>query len=237
MAEIMYNPDDVGITIVGPRGRPTVLRKYHLTDKQMAKRKGVWEKQIQDVSQKVRDMAGPMFFNPYRNGVYFAQIQAMYLLGANKWHSLVKIRDKMKLLMSDIVIRKRDKLTGIMAEMTSWEQFKYKTPRGPLEHSKDEQGRIKENMVFFQRLTRLHPSGYKLRQVCAAVDTKRISKIEFPNGLFFYRLSTYNTIEEALPIRDFTEFTFTGKRGKFISNKFIGKVVTKEKTIVNGVVI
>lgn len=235
MVEIMYNPDDVGITINGPRGRPTILRKYHLTDKQMDTRRQVWESQIQEVSDKVREMAGSIFFNPYRNGIYFAQIQALYLLGANKWHNLLKIRDKMKQLMSKITIRKRDKLTEIYSEITSWEQFKYKIPRGPLEHSKDEQGRIKENMVFFQRLTRLHPSGYKLRQVCAAVDTKRVTRIEFPNGLFFYRLSTYTTQEEALPIRDFTDFVFTGKRGKFISSKFIGKVITADKTIVNGV--
>jgi hypothetical protein len=229
MAEIMYKPEDVGKTIVGPRGKPTTLRRYHLTDKQMIQRRAIWEETVKDVPKKIKDMAGPLFFNPYRNGIYFAQIQAMFLLGANKWHNLLKIRDKMKQTMSSIIIKKRDKLSGITTEITAWEQFKYKNPRSLPELSKDNQGRIREN--------RLHPSGYKLRQVCAAVDIKRVTRPDFPNGLFFYRLSTYKTVEEALPMRDFTEFIFTGKKGKYVSNKFIGRTITKDAVMVNGKVI
>ena len=234
MAEIMYNPDDVGKIVDGPRGKPIKLRQYHLTPKQMIERKKKFLEITTKVPKKIKDLAGPIFFNPYRNGVYHAQVQTLYLLGASKWHSLLKIRNKMKELMSAIVLHKEDHLTGMKVEMTSWEQFKYKIPRSSPSKSKDDQGRIKENMVFLQRLTRLHPSGYKLMQVCTAIDTKRISRPDFPNGLFFYRLSIYQTPEESIPIRDFSEFEFTSKRGRFISYRFIGKVITKDQTILNG---
>lgn len=237
MAEIMYNPNDVGKIINGPRGNPIRLRQYHLTPKQIVERKRKFIEITKNIPLKIKELAGSEFFNPYRNGVYFAQIQSLYLLGANKWHSLLAIRNKMKEQMSDIIIKKKDNLTGMTVEVNSWEQFKYKEPKSSPSKSKDEQGRIRENMVFLQRLTRLHPSGYKLKQVCAAVDMKRVTQLDFPNGLFFYRLSTYKTIEEAIPQRDFSEYTFAGKRGRLITNRFIGKIITADKVLVNGKVI
>ena len=92
-------------------------------------------------------------------------------------------------------------------------------------------------MVFFQRLTKLHPYGYKLRQVFSAIDVKRVSKEGFSEGCFFYRLSTYDDIAEALPIRDFQEFEFIRHERKYVNYKFVGKIITKDKIIKEGVVI
>lgn len=89
-------------------------------------------------------------------------------------------------------------------------------------------------MTFFQRLGKQHPAGLKLRQVCAAVDIKRVTKLGLPNGIFYYRLSTYPNPTKALPIRDFTQFE--GDYRKFLSSKFIGITITKDQKIVNGVV-
>ena len=82
-----------------------------------------------------------------------------------------------------------------------------------------------------------HPTGYKLHQVHAALDVKRMSRRGFSQGVYFYRLSTYSNIDNALPIKDFSEFTFPRHEGKYISRKFIGTIVTKDRTIVEGQVV
>ena len=89
-------------------------------------------------------------------------------------------------------------------------------------------------MVFFQRLAKLHPYGYKLKQACSAVDIKRVSSEDFPNGIFYYRLSTYDNTKQALPVRDYKEFKFPRHECKYVNYKFIGTIVTKNKIVSKG---
>ncbi|KKL12384.1 hypothetical protein LCGC14_2536280, partial [marine sediment metagenome] len=173
-------------------------------------------------------LAGKHFFNPFRKGIYYYQIYAMFLLGANRWHSLSSIIRKMKKIMSEVEVRK----DGIRT--TAWEKFRGKSQRENAICCKDYIGRVQENMVFFQRLTKLHPSGYKLRQVYSSIDIKRTNKKGFINGCYYYRLSTYNSIKEALPLRDFSKFDFPQHERKYISYKFIGTIITKDKVIKEG---
>ena len=188
MLDIIYDPKDVGKEVLSNRGKKTTLRKYHMTEREMVSTRNKWLKEIKFVDKSRSSRAGAYFFNPYRRGVYYYQIYSMFLLGANKWHSLASIIDKMEEIMSSVVVH-RD---GI--KMTVWEKFRGKRSRVESTRCKDYIGRVQENMVFFQRLNKFHPTGYKLMQVRSVVDMKRINKKGFPNGCYFYRLSTYSKI-------------------------------------------
>lgn len=225
MVEIMYNPNDVGREVVNNRGKTTKIRKYHMTDREKELARNKWEKEISKVDKEIKAKAGDHFFNPYRRGVYYYQIYSMFLLGANQWHSLNDIVSKMEEIMSNIEV-KRDKVI-----LTAWEQFRGKSSRSEAVRCKDFIGRIQENMVFFQRLNKLHPTGYKLMQVYSAVDMKRVSAKGFSNGFYYYRLSTYDSMEKALPIRDFSKFNFPRHEKKYINYKFIGTIITHDRVI------
>ena len=195
-------------------------------EKELALKK--WLKEISNVDQRIINKAGKFFSNPYRKGVYYYQIYSMFLLGANRWHSLSNIITKMEEIMSKVFVRKG----GIKINL--WDKFRGKSSRESALRCKDSVGRVQENMIFFQRLNKLHPTGYKLRQVFSSVDMKRVSKRGFPSGCFSYRLSTYITIEEALPKRDYSNFTFPLHERKYVSYKFIGTIITKDKVIIKG---
>lgn len=211
--EIDYKPADVGKKILNSRGKMVAVRKYHLTKVEMNKAKQKFDEITKKVSKQIKDAAGFYFFNPYRfRGVYYAQLQALYLLGANKWHPFGAVRDKMKEFASTVKVTRRDR--AVPRETDVWTEFERKTAKPTAVTSKDVFGRINENMVFLQRLSKLHPYGYKLRQVRAAVDIKRVSKEGFPNGIFYYRLSTYETIREAIPIKDSSQFVPPNTRGR-----------------------
>ena len=229
MSNIMYDPKDIGREVINSRGQKSVVRKYHMTEKEMTLAKKKWFKETSKLQKSLIDAAGPYFYNPYRKGVYYYQIYSMFLLGANRWHSLSDIINKMEEIMSNIIIN-RDGFRN-----TAWDRFRGKTSREGSLRSKDFRGRIQENMIFFQRLNKLHPAGYKLRQVFSAVDMKRVSKKGFFNGCYEYRLSTYKNMEEALPIRDFSEFEFPRCECKYISYKFIGTIITHDKIISEGI--
>jgi hypothetical protein len=235
MIEVMYDPSDVGKIVVSSRGNKVKIRKYHMTDKEKVSAQKRFMSLTTNVPQYIKDKAGPIFFNPFRMGIYYGQIQAMYLLGCNEWHDYVLIRQEIEKFLKNIIITVKQNNRSV--DISVWDKFMSKLPKSDINRSKDIMGRIQENMVFFQRLTRLHPCGYKLRQVCSAVDMKRVSKDMFPNGLFYYRLSTYKTEQESIPIRDFTEFSFPEKKSKFFSKKFIGKIVTRDQVIQSGVVV
>ena len=235
MVEIIYDPSDVGRTIISSRGNQIKIRKYHMTDGEKKEARKRFESLTVNVPQIIKDKAGPVFYNPYRMGIYYGQIQSMYLLGCNEWHNYIRIRQEIENFLSNIIITIKTK--GKVSQINVWDKFINKSPKSSLERSKDIMGRIQENMIFFQRLTKLHPCGYKLRQVHAAVDIKRVSKEHFPNGLYFYRLSTYNTEEESVPIRDYTEFSFPENKGRFISKRFIGKIVTKDRVLLKGITV
>ncbi|KKL08974.1 hypothetical protein LCGC14_2570520, partial [marine sediment metagenome] len=166
--------------------------------------------------------------NPYRKGIYYYQIYSMFLLGANKWHSLGNIKGKIEEIMSKVFVLQNG------TYIDQWQKFKTKSSRDLAIKCKDFTGRIQENMIFFQRLNKLHPTGYKLRQVRSAVDMKRINKKGFPSGCYYYRLSTYDRVDQALPIRDYSRFKFLQHERKYVSYKFIGTVVTRDKIITEG---
>ena len=229
MSNIMYKPEDVGKIVINNRGKKAKIRKYHMTEKDMAFAKKKWLKEISGVDNSIIKRAGKHFFNPYRRGVYYYQIYAMFLLGANKWHELNDIIDKMQEIMTAVHVN-RD---GI--PMTAWDKFKNKSSREGSVGNKDYTGRVQENMVFFQRLNKLHPTGFKLMQVFSAVDMKRISKDGFSSGCYSYRLSTYSSIDKAMPIRDFSKFKFPRREGKYVNYKFIGTIITRDKIISEGV--
>lgn len=221
-----YNPDDVGKIMLNSRGKMVVIRKYHLTTEEKKKVRKKFRDLIKDVPQDIKNQAGSRFFNPYRmRGVYFAQIQALYLLGANKWHSYNDVRDKMREFALGMEVVRRE---GSLVRKTDvWTEFERKTAKPDTVTSKDLFGRINENMIFFQRLRKFHPYGYKLKQACAAVDIKRVSKEGFPNGVFYYRLSTYNSPKKAIPIKDVSEFVSTNDRGRRYGSRNKKKTVVK----------
>lgn len=231
MIGILYSPEEAGQKTLNSRGKIVKVRKYHLTEKEIITNRENWKKDVSNIDKKVQKKAGKLFFNPYRKGIYYYQIQSMYLLGCNDWHSLNKIVDKIIVVMSEIVVNKEGKKTN------AWERFRSKISRTDAVKCKDYIGRIQENMLFFQRLTKLHPAGYKLRQVSSAIDIKRVSKKGFSNGSYSYRLSTYSTPEEALPIRDYKNFEFPRHERKYVNYKFIGKIITRDKIVSEGVVI
>lgn len=230
MIEIMYNPDLVGEVITNKKGRMIKTRKYHMTKEEMIRNRKKWEKIVANVDPRTRNKVNKLFFNPYRKGIYYCQIQALFLLGANEWHSLAQVVKKLESYMSTIPVAESTPLVS-----NAWDKFRGKAERSDALRCKDFIGRVQENFIFFQRLTKRHPYGYKLRQVGAAIDVKRVSKEGMPNGLFYYRLSTYKKLKDAWPQRDYTNFIFPKHERKYVSYKFIGRVVMKDHTIFQGV--
>ncbi len=226
MAEIMYSPLEVGKDVLNSRGFLTRVRKHHLTDSELVKIKEKWTNNLEGVSKSIINKAGKYFFNPYRKGIYHYQIQSLFLLGCNEWHSLTDIVSKMEEIMSLV--------PSVNINFNAWEKFRSKPNKHDAIRCKDYIGRIQENMVFFQRLSKLHPYGYKLRQARAAVDVKRVSVPGFVNGCYCYRLSTYDSVDKALPIRDFSKFDFPLHERKYVSHKFIGTIITKDRVIKGG---
>ena len=216
--EIVYKPENVGKTIINARGKVEVQRKYHMTDEEMETTKKIFEERTKDVPKEIKDKAGSYFFNPYRyRGVYYAQLQALYLLGANEWHTYQGVREKMEEFASTVELVKRK--NKYVYRTNVWDEFQKKVAKPEAITSKDIFGRINENMVFFQRLSKNHPSGYKLYQVKSTVDIKRTSKEGFPNGIFHYRLSTYDKQEDAFPIRNNDNYVFKKKKGRKFGSK------------------
>lgn len=234
MSGITYNPMNVGKEFINSKGKVRKNRKYHMTAKEMEIAKKKWELEVSNVDKKLRKKAGPKFFNPYRRGIYYYQLQTLFLLGANEWHNLTTIVSKLEEYTSNLPVKKE--IIEKYGYLTVWDKFKGKSSRENARVCKDYIGRIQENFVFLQRLSTSHPSGYKLYQVCSAIDVKRIDRKGFEQGSYFYRLSTYKTMAEAKPIKDFSRFTFPGNKGKYISYKFIGTIVTRDKKIIEGVV-
>ncbi len=223
-----YNPDNVGKMMLDSRGKMVVIRKYHLTAEEKVKARKKFKELTKDVPQDIKDKAGPKFFNPYRiRGIYFAQIQALYLLGANEYHSYNDVRDKMREFASGMEVMRRER--SLVRKTDVWTEFEKKTAKPDSVTSKDLFGRINENMIFFQRLKKFHPYGYKLQQACAAVDIKRVSEEGFPNGVFYYRLSTYKSPKKAVPDKDVSEYTHVNDRGR----KY-GSRNKKRKTVVKS---
>ena len=234
MSDIIYDPDLVGTDFVSKKGKKSRHRKYHLTKVELLRHKAEWDEEVKHFDPLLLKKAGPLFFNPYRKGIYYYQVQTLFLLGANEWHSLVDIVSKLEDYTSSISLS--NSIIKSKGFYTAWDKFRGKSSRPFSVSSKDYIGRIQENYTLLQRLSQKHPSGYKLRQVCSALDIRRESYEGFGQGVYYYRLSTYDSMLEALPIKDFNDFSFPSHESKYVSKKFVGTIITKDKTIVNGVV-
>lgn len=235
MQHIIYDPSHSGGEFLDTRGKIVKIRKYHLTNEEIDRSRARWQKEVKSVTMSIRVKAGDIFFNPYRQGIYYYQVQTLYLLGANEWHSLTDIVEKLEKYTSQIPLKLS--IVRTKGYHTAWDKFRGKSSRSWAARSKDYVGRIQENFIMLQRLSMMHPYGYKLYQVHTAIDIKRMSKEGFEQGVYFYRLSTYRDQHEALPIKDFSEFTFPKHEGRYISRKFIGTIVTRDRTIVEGQVV
>lgn len=235
MQRMIYDPSKAGGEFLNSRGKTLTVRKYHSTIEEISKSRAKWKKEVQMVHWTIRRKAGDIFFNPYRQGIYYYQVQTLFLLGANQWHSLTDIVQKLESYTSQIPLKLS--IVKTKGYHTAWDKFRGKSSRGDARVAKDYIGRIQENFIMLQRLSMMHPYGYKLHQVHAALDIKRMSKKGFEQGVYFYRLSTYKYQHEALPIKDFSEFTFPKHEGKYISQKFIGTIVTRDRTIIEGQVV
>ena len=233
MSVIIYDPGKIGREIVTRTGKVIKLKKYHMTPKEMIVTRDKWIKDIKNIDKRIIKKADPHFFNPYRQGIYYYQIQTLFLLGSNEWHSLQDIIKRLKEYTLKIVLKNFVyKRSGYY---TAWDKFRGKRNRDNAQRCKDYIGRIQENFTLLQRLSKLHPYGYKLYQVYAAIDIKRKNKKGFEQGLHFYRLSTYDSKKKSLPIKDFRDFEFTGHKNQYVNRKFVGTIITKDKTMVKGV--
>lgn len=190
MAEV-EKPVSKRNSVRSARNNIVVPRKYHMTDKDMQNLRSKFEEEVKDDSDGIKKLAGERFFNPLRRGgIYYGSVQALYLLGCNKWHSLPDFIDKIREVTTKI-IGKDGK--------SSWEKFNNRTPRrvgnSPVSSAKDESGRVQQNMRTLQRLGGYHPYGHKLRQVLASVDIKQNA-----NKDTFYMLRTdYGSMGEVAP--------------------------------------
>jgi len=228
MSDIIYNPEEAGKQVISKNGKLVLRRKYHMTEEEKTATRTSWLLDVRKVDKRIRKKSGRLFFNPYRKGIYYYQIQSLFLLGGNQWHSLSDVLKKIEAIMSAIPA----KGPGFF---NAWEKYKGKSERDHAVKCKDHIGRIQENFIFFQRLGERHPYAYKLMQVGAAIDMKRVSKRGISNGIFFYRLSTYSNTAKAFPIRNYKRFKFLKHRNKYVSNKFIGTIITSDDVIKQGI--
>jgi hypothetical protein len=235
MQQIIYDPAKAGTEFLNSKGKNVKIRKYHLTNEEISTSRSRWKKEVQSIDNRIKTKAGDVFFNPYRQGIYYYQIQTLFLLGANQWHSLTDIVRKLESYTSQIPLKQS--IVKSKGYHTAWDKFRGKGSREFASVAKDYIGRIQENFIMLQRLSMMHPYGYKLHQVHSALDIKRVSRRGFEQGVYFYRLSTYKYQHEALPIKDFSLFNFPKHEGKYISRKFIGTIVTRDRTIVEGQVV
>jgi hypothetical protein len=234
MAEIIYNPQEAGKEFTNKKGKIIKIRKYYLTPEEMKIDRERWEEEVVGVDIRIKRKAASHFFNPYRRGIYYYQVQSLFLLGCNEWHSLPDFLKKLEEYTSSLPLN--CSIKNHPNYSSPWNKFRGKSSRDNAQKCKDWIGRVQENFVLLQRLSRLHPYGYKLYQVYAAIDIKRINKPGFSTGAYFYRLSTYNEQKDALPIRDFTNFTFPQHERRYVNYKFIGTIMTKDKTVIEGVI-
>ena len=96
------------IAYVNSRGENVIIRRHHLTEDKMEKTKKRYKEFIKSVSQEIKEKAGSIFFNPYRqSGVYFGCVQSLFMLGANEWFSYKRVEEMMEKVMTDMLPDKK----------------------------------------------------------------------------------------------------------------------------------
>lgn len=181
--------------VTNRRGNVVVPRKYHMTDDQLSKGYGRWFESLDGVSEGIMQLVDSAWFNPYRaNGGYYGSVQALFLLGANEWHSFGDVRGMMQ---DDMSTRKSPSNIN-----NSWELFAQRSAREGAASTKDLMGRIVQNFRTLQRLGGLHPYGWKLKQLRSSVDIRRTE-----SGIYEFRLNTrFNDIDSVKPYYDVSAY-------------------------------
>lgn len=193
-------------SITNRRGNVVVPRKYHMTDDQLNKCHSRWLERISDVSESVKKKAAVGWFNPYReNGGYYGGVQALFLLGANEWHSFGKVRS---IMQEDMSTRKSPSNS-----QNSWELFSKRGAREGAASTKDLMGRITHNFRTLQRLGGVHPYGWKLKQLMSSIDIRRSE-----TGIYEFKLNTnFKDMESVKPFYDVSSYdsgVTKGPKGK-----------------------
>lgn len=204
MKAINYKPELSGKHIYN-KGKLVTIRKFHLKSEEIVCKRNEFRELVKDVPVIIKTKSNKKFFNPYvRRGIYFYQIQTLYLLGCNSYHSLFSVLGKIKKVMP------------------MWEKFKLKEHRKASKTNKGYIGRVIENYFFFQRINGLNPYGYKLRQAFGAIDVKIRSHKEL-GKVYHFRLSTYNNFEDSIPERDL--IGYNGNDAEKYKVRFGGRIL------------
>jgi len=158
----------------------------------------VWEEEIESIEKDIKKRVSSKFFNPFRGGgPYYGGIQALFLLGANKYHTYFSLYDMMKEVMSKMNSKKLNENKELI---DSWTWFYNKKARNRSMNARDIQGRIHENMRTLQRLGGVYPYGMKLKQLCSCIDIKRVHSEDIEEGEWLYRLNTkFSKTEDVKP--------------------------------------
>jgi hypothetical protein len=178
-------------------------RSFILTEAKVEQMKKTFAEITKGVSSKIRDMAGPNFFNPFRSGIYFSQVQALYLLGSNQYHSYNTVEKKVRQLLSQLKVK-----AGPAKGQTKWAAFSASCDSKGKAWKKDERGRIQYNFFLMQRFGDKSPYGYKLAQAKSCIDIQENGEI-----LLDYRLNTcFNRVEDVKPY-----YTYSRKKKNTVS--------------------
>lgn len=182
-------------SITNRRGNIITPRKYHMAEGQRSKLQERWLESVVDVLSSIKGKSGAVFFNPYRaNGAYYGGIQALFLLGANDWHSYGAVRGKMQ---DDMSTRKSPS-----SDKNSWEKFAGRGAREGAASTKDLMGRIVQNFRTLQRLGGINPYGWKLKELQTTVDIRRTEV-----GIWEFRLNTgHSTVDAIVPYYDISSY-------------------------------
>jgi hypothetical protein len=189
-------------SIINRRGNVVIPRKYHMTESQLKNGHERWSSLISNVSSSIKDKVSSSWFNPYReNGGYFGGVQALFLLGANEWHSYGDVRVKMQ---EDMSLRH-----STSKKHNSWDSFSQRGAREGAASTKDLMGRIVQNFRTLQRLGGVHPYGFQLKQLLSSIDIRRTS-----TGIYEFRLNTeWSDIDSVSPHYDISSYDNGIKRG------------------------
>ena len=171
--------------VPGRNNEDSSLRKYHFT----AEEKAVMLTEAAATGGVVNPLRG-------RVGAYWGQVEALIQLGANEYHSLRKIRDKMEEIMS--AIPKKKTRGGKTVDTTLWSDFFDKPQRDGASKPKDGNGRIEQNFKVLQRLPRAketgreekNPYGLKLAQFGMCIDIEYRQVMDGVDPLPYFRLNT-----------------------------------------------